>query len=386
MSKTIKDNPYSTTQNRGLAMVSIPFDYMKEKILKNSDLTEETLSAKIKQKMNELSGLISKEGAAHIIANELGIKLIEANGDVKIKDVLAGMKGVNTAGEVQRIYEFREFQKETRSGKVQSVLISDETGIIRVVCWNDQTEKIKNLKEGDIIKITSAYAKENNERVELHLNDNSALVINPPGVTIDNARKIGQQQEGSAEYKRKTIKGLEPNDSNVELLATIVDVYDIRFFDSKQKPNEKNFVLNVMLDDGEGIVRTVLWSDTITKLLSKTKEEMLAYQSNNFNEVKHDLLGKIILVKGRANMNVSFNRMEFVCRDVDPNPDPKKELKEAPVEEQVPKEQPKPQQTVTDVDPKPVPEKDLEFSTADEVEEPKKNTSDDDDIIDIEDI
>ena len=58
-------------------MIKIPYEDIISKIKSGSKLSEEEIEAKIEAKLKQLSGLISKNGAAHIIANELGVKLIE---------------------------------------------------------------------------------------------------------------------------------------------------------------------------------------------------------------------------------------------------------------------------------------------------------------------
>src|SRR3989338_2862004 len=100
-------------------MIKIPLEDIKAKILA-SWMSEADLQAKIKQKMDLLSGLISPEGACHIIANELGIKLIEqTNGKLKIKNVLNGMRNVEIVGKVSAISPIREFTVNSRQGKVR---------------------------------------------------------------------------------------------------------------------------------------------------------------------------------------------------------------------------------------------------------------------------
>ena len=101
-------------------MINVPLTTIIEKIKESSDLTEQQIRAKIKDKLEQLSGLISEEGAAHIIANELGIKLYEPAGKLQIKNVLAGQRNVEILGKVQRIFEVREFNTGERKGKVAS--------------------------------------------------------------------------------------------------------------------------------------------------------------------------------------------------------------------------------------------------------------------------
>ncbi|MCX6706739.1 MAG: hypothetical protein NT001_01205, partial [Candidatus Woesearchaeota archaeon] len=110
-------------------MIKVPYEIVREKIKDGAKISDSELDSRIKAKIDKLSGLISNEGAAHIIANELGIKLFEqASGRLKIKSILVGMRNVEIVGRVQQVFEVREFQTETRAGKVGSFVIGDETG------------------------------------------------------------------------------------------------------------------------------------------------------------------------------------------------------------------------------------------------------------------
>ena len=98
---------------------------IKAKIKEESSLSEEDINKKIQDKLDQLSGLISEEGAAHIIANELGIKLAkqaEKGENIQVKNILAGMRNVSVVGKLTRKLEVREFQTETRSGKVADLM------------------------------------------------------------------------------------------------------------------------------------------------------------------------------------------------------------------------------------------------------------------------
>ena len=324
-------------------MITIPLEQLKEIIKEKTGLSDEQIEQKIKAKMNELSGLISEGGAAHIIANELGVNIFEhKEGPVKIKSLLVGMRSVEVLGKVVRKYELRHFNTEKRSGKVASFVLGDETGTVRVTMWHDQAERLNDLEEGNIVKIKSAYVRENNGFNEIHLNERSKLEINPEGVTL------GEVKQGSG-AQRKNIADLRENDRNVELLATIVDVFDPRFFavcgkcgkrvqensgvftcsehgDVKQS---SSYVMNMFIDDGTENIRAVLWKNQTEKLLGKGEEELLKYKEKpeTFAEIKNDLLGEMVKFIGRVSKNSMFDRLEFHAQLVFPNPDPEEELK-----------------------------------------------------------
>ena len=54
-------------------MIKIPLLEIKTKLITSGKITPIELEGRIKTKINELSGLISEEGAAYIIANALGV-------------------------------------------------------------------------------------------------------------------------------------------------------------------------------------------------------------------------------------------------------------------------------------------------------------------------
>jgi ssDNA-binding replication factor A large subunit len=339
-------------------MINVPLTTIIQKIRESSDLTEQQIRDKIKDKLDQLSGLISEEGAAHIIANELGIKLYEPSGKLQIKNILAGQRNVEILGKVQRKFDVNEFDTGERKGKVGSFLIADETGMIRVVLWNDMVDKLSEINEGDVIKVKSGYVRENNNRKEVHLNDKSVVEVNPEGESVG---KVKTEQE----YQRKKISELQGDERDVELLGTIVQAFDPRFFEVCPKCSKRvhqkedgfycnehgkvepvdSYVTNVFLDDGSDNIRVVFWRNQAQKLFNKTHEEIIEMKESSFEELKNDLLGNIIKVVGRATKNEVFNRVEFVPSLVFTNPDPEEEMKRL---ENEPKEEIKQEETVSE--------------------------------------
>ena len=107
-----------------------------EKISNLSNIKKEEIEKRVKEKQLEFSGLISMEGAAHIVAKELGISLLKKEKKIlKIENITSGMSSVNVLGKVVRIFEPREFEKDGRKGKVVNLILGDETGTIRISLW-----------------------------------------------------------------------------------------------------------------------------------------------------------------------------------------------------------------------------------------------------------
>ena len=327
-------------------MIQMPLPDMIKKITEQASITEEEVNDKIKAKLDQLSGLISKEGAAHIIANELGVKLMPTtqNGMIKIKDIMMGMRNISVAGKVTNHFGLREFNTGERSGKVTNFIIGDETGTTRVVCWGDMADKAALLKPDTIIKLTDAYIRQNQGNTEVHLNDKSGLVVNPEGI------EIAATVQTSPATTRKAISELTGDDANIELLGTVVTVYDPKFFEvcpdcnKRSKQNEEgsyicpehgpvtptySYLMNLFIDDGTGNIQTVFFRNMVESLLKRTPEEVMNIKDSQdeIEKVKNDLLGEIIKIKGRATKNQMFERIEFIVTEVDTTPDPEDELK-----------------------------------------------------------
>jgi replication factor A1 len=322
--------------------MQLPLNDIIDRIKESTTLTQEEIEDKIKKKTEQLSGLISKEGAGQIIANELGVKLFDFEGPIKINKIISGMRSVETVGKILRISEISNFTtKDGRDGKVGNITIGDATGKIRITFWNELADKLSLMKEGDILKVKDTYSKLNNNFVELSMTDKSKFFINPEGHVIDEIK------ENIA--IRKSIKDLNGSEENIELLATIVQIFEPKFFEICPECNRRarlndneyfcqehgvvqpnySYVMNAQIDDGTGNMRAVFFKNQAKNLLNMEEDEILKFKedANLFISYKEDMVGNIIKLVGRVNKNTMFDRLEFVSQLVFIDIDPKEEIK-----------------------------------------------------------
>jgi replication factor A1 len=317
---------------------------MIRRISEKSGLSETEVGAKIDEKCGQLAGLISKDGAAHIVANELGVQLIAAAGRLKIKDILPGMRGIEVAGKVVQKFEQREFSRQDGSaGKLMAGTLADETGSVRMVAWGSKAEQLGQVPDGAVVLIQQAQVRESNRGgKELHLGDQATIAVNPAGV------QLGEVVATFDKPVRKRINELGEADQNIELVGTIIQVFDPKFFEvcptcgkrAKLDENGKamcpahgpvthawSIVSNAYIEDGSGDIRVVFFRNQLEHLTKMSTEQLLAYreQPERFEDVKRELLGNMIKVVGRASKNKFFDRLEFVAQLVR-DADPKEEL------------------------------------------------------------
>ncbi len=301
------------------------YELLLERISSSAGLDKSEVEKRIEARRAKLSGLISKEGAAQIIAAELGVKF--DNVQLKISELMAGMKKVNVVGKIISIFPVRSFDKNGKSGKVANFIIADETGNSRVVLWDtnhiDLIEK-EEIKQGDVVQITNASTREG----EIHLSGFSEL--KKSNIIIE-----GVKTEKS--FAEKSIDSLQEG-NNVSIRGTIVQVFTPRFFSvcsscgkkvvadaegfscaehGKVAPTERA-LLNFVVDDGTDSLRVVLFSDQLEKLISLEKLK----DGLTFIDFKTDLLGTEVNIKGIVKKNALFNNLELTANEltkVDPN-------------------------------------------------------------------
>ena len=124
-----------------------------ERVSNASGLSIQDLERKVEAKRAKLSGLVSKEGAAQIVAAELGINFDKER--MKISELVQGMKRANIVAKLLEISPVRQFNKNGREGKVVNLLAADESSNVKVVLWDtNHIALIENgkLKDGDVVE------------------------------------------------------------------------------------------------------------------------------------------------------------------------------------------------------------------------------------------
>jgi len=297
-------------------------DYEKliERIAKLGNLGIDEIDRRVIAKRAKLSGLISKEGAAQVIAAELGINLDKEK--VKINEIVPGMRKINLMGKIIQLFPVRQYKKDNREGKIGSFIVADENSNIRVVLWDtNHIALIENnsIKQGDFVEISNA----NLRGTELHLTGFS-------NITISNER-IDSVKEELVVHERK-LEEVKVGEQ-IKARAFIVQTFTPRFFYQCPECNgrvvqdpggflcekhgrvtgNKRALLTLIIDDGTNNLRAVLFSEQIEKLgLSLDELE----NPELFSIKKMHLIGKEMYFSGTIRQNKIFNNNEIFVSDI----------------------------------------------------------------------
>ena len=291
------------------------YEKILEKIALASGVEKDEIERRVEAKRSKLSGLISKEGAAQVIAAELGISF--DNEKLKIDELLPGMRKVNLVAKVITLFPVREFNKNGKEGKVVNMVVADETSNVKVVLWDtNHIELIEkgHVAEGTVIEISNGGMRDN----ELHLGSFSEF---------KKSREILETVQSEIIAKERNISDFK-NLENAKTRAFIMQVFDPRFFnvcpECKRKVTpegdgfvcsgthgrimpEKRALINIVIDDGTETIRSVLFHENISSL-GLTDLENIEFMIKQ----KQELLGKEMFFTGAVRKNKLFNNMEFI--------------------------------------------------------------------------
>ncbi len=314
-------------------------DEIVSKISSASKLSKDDIMKMVEDKQLELSGLISEEGAAYLVAKDLDITVARDIEKLNIENIMPGMQNVEFIGKITRMFPVREFKTDRNEGRVMNIIIADKTGSVRMSLWNEEIEKLEGVSVGDVVR-TGGFVKENMGQPEIRLGRMGYIAkIDSPGFeSVVYERKM----------ERADIRDLSEGVYR-SVRAPILQVFETNVFfeicpECKKRAKETEtgyscpehgeveptygMIISGIIDDGTGNIRAVLFSDSVEKIIGMdVAEAKKLFDRKKKLEAILSLvpLGKELIFEGSVRRNTFFDRLEFVVNDVK-NVDVKKEI------------------------------------------------------------
>jgi len=247
--------------------LNMPYEEVIDRIAAETDLSKDEIIKRINDKVNELGGLITLEGAAHIIARELEINLYDSQQiqklqPTKIIDLIDGMNNVTITALIKNIYEPKSFtRKDGTQGAVQNILLVDKTGFCRLVLWDDQIRQFSDaqLSRGDLVRIIGTYVKESKYDgvKELSLSSRSQIE--------SDLKNVKKEEFPNSLLSKQKIEDLALDQIDVELIGMITAIKPVNIFTKKDGTEGK--VASIEIADETGKIKITLW-DQKTDLIN----------------------------------------------------------------------------------------------------------------------
>ncbi|MCW4038123.1 MAG: OB-fold nucleic acid binding domain-containing protein [Candidatus Bathyarchaeota archaeon] len=272
-----------------------------EKILAlRSDLTADDLQRIIRTKIEGAGRLLTEEGATFMVANEFGIDL--SNGNVvgtgmKVKDLIIGANDATIVGVVNAVSPPKSFvRRDGVEGQVARLVVSDDTGSVRVVLWNEKTDVISQGKvaTNQTVRISHGY-------VRAGLTGDPELNVGRRGTVVVLSSAPAFERE-TPQSSLKKIRDLAEGDYFVNFVGVVKGLSQVSSF--RRANGMEGQVMRVRLADATGRVRAVLWDDQVDSVKETRRGDVLEIVGGqvrrglgNVLEVHVGRLGQVKLLK-----------------------------------------------------------------------------------------
>ncbi|MBI4173443.1 MAG: DUF2240 family protein [Candidatus Aenigmarchaeota archaeon] len=314
------------------------YDKILEAIEEKTKIPKDKIERLVLEKQQELSGLVSREGAALIVGRELGVQLMkEGRRILKIQNLVPGLRSVDLKAKVIRLFEPREFERNGKKGSVMSVILGDETGTCRLSLWDLEIDTFRqaNIAEGMTIEVRSAFVKPGyQDKPDLRIGRGTLKILDEP-------MEVAQQPDAPMRsWKRSSIRELKENDF-CEVRASMLQFFERQVLyetcptclkrvtaeGSAFKCQEHGPVTPSYLaiaagfaDDGTGSVRVVFFREAAEKVLGKSIAEIKQAVDKEKNlpaAFQNVPVGREYVIRGRVKRNTLTGSLEIVTSQVE---------------------------------------------------------------------
>ena len=231
-----------------------------KKIVSVSGKTEQEVQSLIDKKTEKFSGLLTEDGAALMVAKELGVELgLEQQSleRLQISQLKEGMNNVELAARIKHVFSPKKFEKNGRKGIFCKMVVADKSGEISLTAWNEQAKKIEKqgIEKGNCFLFKNCYVGSYRGRLQLNLSYNGSM------------QPIEGAELPEIEERKLKLAELEKGESDVSVVCRVLSVFPEKTFEREQGEGR---VVNFMVGDGSGVLRATAW-DEMVDLVKKLK-------------------------------------------------------------------------------------------------------------------
>jgi len=240
------------------------FEEMVERILSGCPgVSRESVLKRLEAERSRAGGLISDEALLRMIASGLGCEILGGGTGTPallLRDLIPGLSNVSVVGRVVAVFSPRAFNGG-RKGRFASLLVADESGVLRVVLWNDKAglAECGGVKVGDLVRFRHVYTREDfGGRVEVHVGEKCTVEVNLADVRSKDYPSISRFTTKIGELSSVPRSGRVNVAGNVERLGSVSE------FERSDSSSGK--VMRFVMSDGSGEVSVVVWNEKVDEV------------------------------------------------------------------------------------------------------------------------
>jgi len=235
-----------------------------EQILsRRPEISRKEILEKLEMEKRKTGGFISDETLLRMIAVEFSVEIPHDKAltpTLSIRNLIPSLNDVTLIGRVIAVFPPKAF-KGDKSGKVASLLVADQSDILRVVLWDDKTNFIEfgEIKVGQIIRFSHGYTRDDRSgRVELHIGEKSEIEINLRDVEAKDYPTIGKFTTKIGEITQAH------RNKKVNITGIVKELLSTSTF--KRQDSSAGKVMRFVLADETGEISVVVWNEKANEL------------------------------------------------------------------------------------------------------------------------
>lgn len=182
---------------------------------------------------------------------------------IKIDKINMMLKSVSIEGKIIQKFPIKTFTKSSGdTGSLESIVLMDNTGTIRVNFWDENIDKIDDFKQGDYLLISNLRPRENNldsNSIDLHV------------TRTTNISKKEEKLKLDIELSN-CIKDLQNRRNLVSFKGIITSVDDLKKVTLKS--GNEIYLLNFIVSDDTDFIRVAAWGEKAEHLSEELSNEL----------------------------------------------------------------------------------------------------------------
>mgnify|MGYP000129572743 CR=1 FL=1 len=303
------------------------------------------LGVKVKQAIDGGKELhLGSRSSIVVIGREEGVAAAQISRDYKIADLTPGLIGVNLTCRLIHAFSTRTFRRSDGSlSYVGDMIVEDDTGMIRVVVWGENAKKIQLVPPSSTIRIVNAYTREDSRGVYLQLGDSSSIELiseelSPiPQSILEKAiqlkypmRMISQLAEGFYQIRGTIIKASD-SVSIIHLCTNCGQKLTLEYGKLRcqicglREDSDILLVLPIVIDDGTGRARVLLYREQVERLIGLSKSEILSKLEEYglppdafpVELSGRQLLGREVVIRGLVKQDIESGEIIVRCDEIE---------------------------------------------------------------------
>jgi len=256
----------------------------------------------IRKRREESQNLLNDEGAAFLIASDLGIPFLEGSlrTGLQIKDIFPSLNDVTVVGRILAVFPIREFTRADGSkGKFRRLTLGDRTGTMDVLLWDEKADDpiVGELKPEVIVKFAHGYSRASlTGETELHIGGRGEVIPTPKGEVEEDYPKLEDFLE--------RIDHLSGEVSMANISGVIERTYPVKTFERQEGMGQ---VMRAQIRDNSGTVNVVAWNEDVELVKSlQPGDEVYVLRGR----VRRNNLGRIEVHLNRRSRLIKRNSRE----------------------------------------------------------------------------